>query len=164
VDQRFIVRNLYAIGVDESLNLLQRLLQNKGQELDLDIEASLVRLPRITVVNWLVALVKNGESDFIVDFAVRKLAKYGNESKAAVPVLVDLLKSGKISDSAAQNIAFTLGRIGPPAEEALPLLIQFVEKTAPEEWQLIKRRRFSKLVDGSYSTNHVIEAICRIKE
>ena len=57
--------------------------------------------------------------------AATVLGSMGEDAEAAVPALIEMLKTGNIHDR--KLAALTLGEIGPAAEEALPALFAVVD-------------------------------------
>src|SRR5262249_45333522 len=61
--------------------------------------------------------------------AAEALWKIDRQTTTTVPVLVEVLKDEKVSLEIRENAAEVAGQIGPPAQEAAPLLIPLLQFT-----------------------------------
>ena len=102
-------------------------------------------------------------------FSLRCLEDVGRAAAPAVPELIKLLEEDK-ADSHPQSVlkraASVLGRVGPEAKAALPVLREIVAHRSSKEWtklvgspRLPRRNLFGEL---TYSDDAYVDAICKI--
>ncbi len=82
-----------------------------------------VGVPAEDAVPVLIAMLKFDQSIEVT----RAISQYRGEAKSALPDLVDILTDKSLDSETRWNAARTIGKIGPDAAEALPVLVASLE-------------------------------------
>ena len=137
--QRYAIRHLHSVVGDEAVKTLCDVIRNHGHQQGWVVDA-MRNVPSIVAVPELIQLLKERKDGNCIDCAIACLGDKGEASRAALPLLIALLKTEPNTKDplwTQQLVAIALGEMGRHAKSALPDLIRLAKLHAPEEWKSV---------------------------